>query len=60
MNRIEALYTLSNGDGNIFISKGKIYEVNIEKDNKSFIYDNTGEKMYLNKETLSERFKPSN
>jgi hypothetical protein len=53
---ITALYTLSDGKGTIYISKGKSYELYSQgKDN--YIFDDTLKKMILNSETLKERFK---
>jgi hypothetical protein len=52
---ITALYTLSDGKGTIYISKGKSYELLSEgKDN--YIIDDTLKKMILSNEKLKERF----
>jgi hypothetical protein len=53
--QIKALFTLSSGEGTIFISKGESYDLYYEED-KRFIIDNTGEKHYLSYSDLTQRF----
>lgn len=51
---IKALYTLSNNE-NIYVSKGKVYDLHYEND-KRYIIDNTGEKMFLSFSEMTTRF----
>lgn len=52
---VKALYTLSNGEGIIHISKGRSYIIYFDGKNK-YIINNIGEKMHLNDRTIKERF----